>query len=57
MKIQPPLKDQLCRIKCDPGNPQNLRVQPKPLFKRISANNFQELKALLRLFCEDLKKI
>ena len=57
MKIQAPLKDQLCKIGCDPANPQNLRVRPKPFFKRLSANNFQELKSLLRLFCQDLKKI
>ena len=57
MKIQSPLKDQLCKIGCDPANPLNLRVRPKALFKRLSANGFQELKALLRLFCQDLKKI
>ena len=48
MKIQAPLKDQLCKIGNDPANPQHLRVRPKALFKRLSANGFLELRSLLR---------
>ena len=40
MKIQHPLKDQLCRISCDPSNPQHLRVRPKPFFRQLAANDF-----------------
>lgn len=55
--MQSPLKSQLCKIFRDDINPKNIRIRPKALYKRIAADGFQELRSLLRSFCQDLKKI
>jgi serine/threonine protein kinase len=55
--MQSPLKDQLCKVGRDDLNPQNLKVRPKPYFKRLAADGFQELRALLRGLCLDLKAV
>ena len=60
-RLQSPLKEELCKMSyesnANPQRDQMMRVCPKPLFKRMAANGFQELRALLRGLCRDLKTI
>ena len=55
--MQPPLKSQLCMMNRDDIKPQNIRIRPKALFKRLASGGFQEFRSLLRSFCLDLKKV
>ena len=55
--MQPPHKDLVCKVGVDEVNPLNLKIRVKPLFKRLSANGFQELRSLMKSFCLDLLKV